>query len=322
MTTPTSEFWKGRKVVVTGGAGFLGSFIVERLTGAGAEVSVPRKRDYNFVDFGACMKCLAEARARTVIHCAAFYGGIWINQVHPGRIYYENLLMGANLMEASRLSAVEKFVGIGTACSYPGYLGGYLPEEKLWDGPLHESVENYGLTKKCMVAQGKAYRKEYGFPSIHLILTNLYGPRDTFNPLRSHVVSALIRKFVEAAQQGAEEVEVWGTGKPVREFLYVEDCAEGVVRAAELYDSPVPLNVGTGKGTSIKELAEAIADVTGFKGRLRWNAEKPDGQEFKVLDVSRMKQELSWEPAASLRDGLRKTIDWYAANQAAADERF
>ncbi|RJP73667.1 MAG: GDP-L-fucose synthase [Candidatus Zixiibacteriota bacterium] len=315
-------FWKGKNVVVTGGSGFLGSHVVEILEAEGARVTVPRKRDFNLMTLDGSLRCFLEARPDLVIHGAAFYGGIWINQVHPGRIYYENLVMGANVIEACRLAGVKKFVGVGTACSYPGYLEGLLSEERLWDGPLHDSVRNYGLTKKMMQVQCWAYQKQYGFNGIHLILTNLYGPRDSYNPQRSHVVAALIRKFVEAEMTRAPEVEVWGTGKPIREFLYVQDCAEGIVRAAEVYDEVEPLNLGTGLGTSIRELTDLTHELSGFQGQIRWNADKPDGQMVKILDVSKMKKALGWQPPTSLRDGLEKTIHWYREHKAEADERF
>ncbi len=315
------SFWKSRKVAVTGGAGFLGSHIVEILRQHGAEVFVPRRRDYNLIHLGDGLRCLAEHRPEVVIHGAAYYGGIWINQMHPGKIYYENLVMGANVIEACRLSGVQKFVGVGTACSYPGYLEGDLQEDDLWSGQTHESVRNYGSVKKMMAVQCWAYKKQYGFNGIHLILTNLYGPGDTFHPERSHVAAALIRKFVEAQQKNAPAVEVWGTGRPIREFLYVEDAAAAIVRAAERYDEVEPINIGTGIGTSIRELAETIQEVSGFAGKLAWNAEKPDGQMKKILDVRRMKEALQWQPPTSLRAGLEKTIRWYVANKEAADTR-
>jgi len=315
------SFWQGKRVMVTGGAGFLGRHIVGLLADRDAVVSVPRSRDYNLVSFEQAQRAMEDFQPQVVIHSAAFYGGIWINQLYPGRIFYENLVMGANLMEAARLAKVEKFVGIGTACSYPGYLEGLLKEENLWDGIPHETVVNYGLTKKIMAIQGLAYKKQYGMDSIHLILTNLYGPWDTFNPERSHVVAALIRKFVEARQAVADEVEVWGSGRPVREFLYVEDCAEAIVRAAEIYNDLTPLNVCCGQGTSIRKLAELVKETTGFRGEIVWNTEKPDGQMMKVLDATRMEQALHWYPPTSLADGMRKTVDWYVAEKATADLR-
>ncbi|MFH1862095.1 MAG: NAD-dependent epimerase/dehydratase family protein [bacterium] len=315
-------FWKGKSVVVSGGTGFLGSHIVELLESEGAVVFVPRKRDFNLMKLEDGLRCFIEAKPEIVIHSAAFYGGIWINQLYPGRIYYENLVMGANVIEACRLAGVKKFVGIGTACSYPGYLEGNLSEERLWDGPLHESVRNYGLTKKMMQIQCWAYGRQYGFKGIHLILTNLYGPRDSYNEQRSHVVAALIRKFVEATLENRKEVEVWGTGRPIREFLYVEDCAAAIVRAAEGYDDIEPLNIGTGIGTSIRELTESIHEISGFQGRIRWNADKPDGQMVKILDVTKMRKALRWTPPTSLKSGLEKTIHWYRENKTAADARF
>lgn len=315
------SFWDHQRVVVTGGSGFLGSHVVDRLKSRGSEVFVPRKKKVNLIDFQAAKNYLEEMRPTLVIHGAAYYGGIGINQMYPGKIYFENLVMGANVMEAARLAATRKFIAVGTACSYPGYLDQYLKEDNLWDGLPHETVVNYGMTKKMMAIQGWAYRKQYGFDSIHVILTNLYGPRDTFNPVRSHVVSALIRKFVEAKKGGDESVEVWGTGKPVREFLYVDDCAEAIIRAAELYDDVLPLNIGTGLGTSVRELATAIADIVEFRGKIEWNTNKPDGQMVKILDVTRMKEVLKWCPPTSLREGLERTIAWYVDHKETADQR-
>jgi GDP-L-fucose synthase len=217
---------------------------------------------------------------------------------------------------------VRKVVQIGTACSYPGYLENLLKEENLWDGPPHETVWNYGLTKKMLSVQGWAYKKQYGMDSIHLILTNLYGPGDSFNPDRSHVAAALVRKFVEAVLEDKATVEVWGTGKPVREFLYVEDCAEAIVLASEKYDDLTPMNLAPGVGTSIKALAELIQELAGFTGRIEWNTSKPDGQMVKVLDATRMQRSLGWTPPTSLREGLAKTIAWYRANKTEADQRF
>ncbi len=316
------SYWKGKRVVVTGGAGFLGSHVVEILQAESAKVFVPRKREFDLLKLEDSLRCFLETKAEMVIHGAAFYGGIWINQVYPGRIFFENLIMGANVIEACRLAGMKKFVGIGTACSYPGYLEGNLTEERLWDGPLHESVRNYGLTKKMMQVQCWAYGKQYGFKGIHLILTNLYGPRDSYNEQRSHVVAALVRKFVEATIEKKSEVEVWGTGRPIREFLYVQDCAEAIVRAAEKYDDIEPLNIGTGIGTSIRELTELVQGISGFKGQLRWNADKPDGQMVKILDVTKMKSILKWTPPTDLHTGLEKTIEWYREHKAEADAKF
>ena len=318
------SFWSGKRVTVTGGAGFLGKHLVKRLETYGAEVFVPRQRDYNLTALDACLKCLLEHPCDVLFHAAAYYGGIGINVAEPAKLYYSNLVMGANLMEAARLAKVGKFVAIGTACSYPGYLEGHLKESDLWAGPCHASVINYGLTKKMMAVQAQAYKKQYGLDSIHLILTNLYGPGDSYNPDRSHVVAALVRKWVEADMANAPSIEVWGTGKPVREFIYVEDCADAIVMAAESYDdAAMPLNIGTGIGTSIKELTETINAVSGYKGKLVWNTDKPDGAAMKVLDVTRMKGVLDgWTPPTSLRDGLAKTIAWYRANKEEADAKW
>ena len=316
------SFWKGKRVVVTGGTGFLGSHIVALAEKQGAEVFVPRSKDFDLTNSADAFRYIEEVNPRILIHSAAHYGGIRFNQLYPGKIYHTNLVMGANIMEAARRCKVDKFVGIGTACSYPGYLEGELKEENLWDGPPHETVINYGLTKKMMAIQGWAYKKQFGFNSIHLILTNLYGRKDTFHIDRAHVVSALIKKFVEAEQKSASEVEVWGTGKPIREFLYVEDCAEAVLRATERYDDTLPLNIGCGESTTIRELATHIQKISGFQGRLAWNSSKPDGQMKKILEVSRMKRVLDWTPPTDLQTGLEKTISWYRDNKEQADLRL
>ena len=317
------SFWADKKVTVTGGAGFLGQHLVKRLESYGAEVYVPRQRDYNLTSLDACMRCLLEHPADVLFHAAAYYGGIGINQTQPATLYYSNLVMGANLMEAARLVDLKKFVAIGTACSYPGYLEGHLKEDDLWAGPCHASVVNYGLTKKMMAVQAQAYKRQYGLDSIHLILTNLYGPGDSYNPERSHVVAALVRKWVEAEQAKSPSVEVWGTGKPVREFIYVEDCADAIVLAAEKYDdAAMPLNIGTGVGTTIKELAETVHEASGYQGKMNWLTDKPDGAPFKVLDTTRMKQVLDWTPPTKLKDGLAKTVAWYRANKAQADAKW
>ena len=316
------DFWANKRVVMTGGSGFLGSYLIELLRGRVKELGVPRSRDYNLVRFEDCRRCMEDFAPDIVIHAAAFYGGIWINQLYPGRIYYENLVMGANVMEAARLANVPKVIQIGTACSYPGYLENLLKEENFWDGPPHETVWNYGLTKKMMSVQGWAYKKQYGMDSIHLILTNLYGPGDSYNPERSHVAAALIRKFVEAAMEDRPTVEVWGTGRPVREFLYVKDCAEAILLAAEKYNDLTPMNIAPGVGISIRELAEIIRELAGFRGEIEWNTNKADGQMVKILDATRMKHHLSWYPTTGLREGLAATIEWYRANKTEADKRF
>ena len=314
---------EGKRILVTGGSGFLGRVIVEKLKQKGANVYVPRSKHYNLVDYKACRRLFRYIMPSVVVHSAAFYGGIWINKMHPAKVYFKNLMMGANVVEMCRMWDVEKFVGIGTACSYPGYLEGELNEGDLWNGACHESVRNYGMTKKMLQIQCEAYNKQYGLKGIHLILTNLYGEWDTFNPERSHVVAALIRKFVEAKMNGADTVEVWGTGKPVREFLYVKDAAEGIVRATESYEDILePVNIGTGIGTSIRGLVEMIGEITGFKGEIVWDASKPDGQMKKILDVRKMEKTLEWAPDTSLQEGLEATINWFQNNYEEAVKRW
>ena len=311
-----------KRVLVTGGSGFLGRVIVEKLRGKGANVYVPRSKYCDLVDYRACMQLFKTVMPQIVIHSGAYYGGIEINQKYPGKIYFKNLIMGANVLEMCRKWDVEKVISVGTACSYPGYLEGDLKEENLWDGPCHESVRNYGMTKKMLCIQQEAYKKQYGLDGIHLILTNLYGEHDSYNTERSHVVAALIRKFVEAKMNGDKEVEIWGTGKPIREFIYVRDASEAIVRATEEYNDLVPMNIGVGEGTSIKKLANLIKDIVDFQGELIWNSSKPDGAKKKVLDVSRMKSVLKWTPETSLREGLEKTISWFSENYESAIQRW
>lgn len=313
---------KGKRILVTGGSGFLGRVIVKKLEQAEANVFVPRSKHYNLVDYKACRRLFHYVMPQIVVHSAAFYGGIWINKLYPARIYFKNLVMGANVFEMCRMWDVEKMIVVGTACSYPGELEGDLKENDLWKGACHDSVECYGTTKKMLLVQGKAYKKQYDLDSIYLILTNLYGEHDTFNPDRSHVVAALIRKFVEAKMNNAEKVEVWGSGKPIREFLYIEDAAEAIVRATETYDRLEPMNIGVGVGTSIKELVELIAKITEFKGEIIWDASKPDGAMRKVLDIAKMKKVLNWYPETSLENGLKKTIGWFQTNYDEAIKRW
>jgi GDP-L-fucose synthase len=310
--------WKGRRAVVTGGAGFLGSRVVERLRGAGAEVFVPRSRDYNLVDGAAVKRLFVDARPELVIHAAAVVGGIGANRANPGRFFYENLMMGAQCLEEARLTGVKKFVAVGTICAYPKITPVPFKEETLWNGYPEETNAPYGLAKKMLLVQAQAYRQQYGFNSIFLLPVNLYGPGDNFNPSSSHVIPALIRKCSEANLQGQDEIEVWGTGKATREFLYVDDCAEAILLAAEKYDGAEPVNIGAGFEISIRELAETIARLSGFKGRLRWDSSKPDGQPRRCLDVTRAKSLFGFTARTPFEIGLKSTIDWFRKTSTAA----
>lgn len=311
---------KNKKVLVTGGSGFLGRVIVRKLKERGAEVLAPRSEGkYR----GSCMDLLSRASTENyfykhspeiAIHSAAHYGGIMINQTHPADIFYRNTVMYANIFEACSNNDVEKLVSVGTACSYPFHLTGLLNEDDLWSGPCHESVENYGGVKRMMDIAGRAYKKQYGLNSIMVILTNLYGKHDVFTDERSHVVAALLKKFAYATIHNENEVKVWGSGRPIREFLYVEDAAEAIVLATEKYDSTDPLNIGCGIGTKIRELVKCIAEVSGFKGKIVWDSSKPDGASKKVLNISKMKVVLDWYPRTSLMNGLEETFSWLVNN--------
>lgn len=300
--------------MVTGGAGFLGRFIVERLKKfAGVEVFVPRKRDYDLVQGSEIERLLADTRPDMVIHLAAVVGGIGANQKNPGKFFYENLMMGAQLIEQSRLAGVRKFVALGTVCAYPKFTPTPFREDDLWNGYPEETNAPYGLAKKMMLVQAQSYRQQYGFNTIFLLPANLYGPGDNFDLESSHVIPALIRKCVDARDSGASFIEAWGTGNASREFLYVEDCAEGVLSAAANYDESEPVNIGTGNEIKISELLQLIARLTRFEGEIRWQSDKPDGQPRRRLDVSRALEKFGFQARMSLEDGLRTTIDWYEA---------
>jgi GDP-L-fucose synthase len=300
------------RVVVTGGAGFLGRHLVERLnTFNGVEVFVPRKSDYDLVEASAIRRLLDDARPDLIIHLAAVVGGIGANQKNPGRFFYENLLMGTQLIEQSRLAGVKKLVALGTVCAYPKFTPVPFREDDLWNGYPEETNAPYGLAKKMMLVQSQGYRAQYGFNSIFLLPANLYGPFDNFDLETSHVIPALIRKCVEARRAGALFVEAWGTGRASREFLYVEDCAEGILRAAALYDESEPVNIGVGSEITIRELAELIARLTRFDGEIRWQSDKPDGQPRRSLDVSRAREKFGFRARTPFEEGLRRTIDWY-----------
>jgi GDP-L-fucose synthase len=309
------DFWKDARVCVTGGAGFLGSYVVGRLTEAGASVFVPRASQFDLREREAIRRMYETARPDLVIHLAAVVGGIGANRDNPGRYFYDNLIMGVELIEEARRLGIEKFVATGTICSYPKHTPVPFREEDLWNGYPEETNAPYGLAKKMMLVQSQAYREQYGFNSIFLLPVNLYGPRDNFDPRSSHVIPALIRKCVEAVERDDEEVVIWGTGQATREFLHADDCARAILLASERYDSSAPVNIGAGFEISIRELAALIAELTGFRGRLVWDESKPDGQPRRRLDTMRAKEAFGFVAEIPFRDGLRQTIEWYRANR-------
>jgi GDP-L-fucose synthase len=304
-----------QSVVVTGGAGFLGSYVVEKLRARGAErVFVPRRAEYDLVQGEAVRRLYRDTQPDLVIHLAAVVGGIGANRANPGRYFYDNLMMGAQLMEEARLAGVKKFVATGTICAYPKFTPVPFREDDLWNGYPEETNAPYGIAKKAMLVQAQAYRAQYGFNSIFLLPVNLYGPRDNFDLESSHVIPALIRKCVEAARRGERRVTCWGTGRVTREFLHAEDCAEGILLAAERYDKSEPVNLGAGFEISIRELAERIAALAGFKGELVWDSSQPDGQPRRCLDVTRAAKEFGFRARIGFDEGLRQTIDWYLSH--------
>lgn len=307
-----SESFPYERVVVTGGAGFLGRFIVDRLSEqSGLEVFTPRSAHYNLVKAEDINRLYADTRPDLVIHLAAVVGGIGANQKNPGKFFYENLMMGVQLIEQARLSSIKKFVALGTVCAYPKFTPTPFKEDDLWNGYPEETNAPYGLAKKMMLVQSQSYRQQYGFNSIFLLPANLYGPGDNFDPETSHVIPALIRKCIEARDAGQKFIEVWGTGEASREFLYVEDCAAGVMRAAALYDESEPVNIGTGIEIKISELVKLIARLTRFDGEIRWQTDRPDGQPKRRLDVSRAFEKFGFKAQIQFEEGLRRTIDWY-----------
>ena len=308
-------FWSGLRVVVTGGAGFLGSHLVECLRPQGcAEIVIPRSRDYDLVKAQAVQRLFRDARPDIVIHLAARVGGIEANRRNPGRFFYENLMMGAQLMEEARLAGVRKFVAIGTICAYPKFTPVPFKEDDLWNGYPEETNAPYGMAKKMLLVQSQAYRQQFGFPAITLLPVNLYGPRDNFDLETSHVIPAMIRKFVEARRAGQSEVVLWGSGKPTREFLFVRDAAQGILLATERYSDQAPVNLGAGFEISIADLATLIAKGTRYNGRLVWDASRPDGQPRRCLDVSRAEKEFGFRATTPFEEGLRETIAWYEAS--------
>ncbi|MHB8482915.1 MAG: GDP-L-fucose synthase family protein [Nitrospiria bacterium] len=301
-----------KRIVVTGGGGFLGSYVVEKFLERGYRSVIPvRSKDYNLVEHENVRRLYRELRPEILIHMAAIVGGIGANSENPGSFFYQNLIMGALLMEEARLYGLEKFVGIGTICAYPKFTPVPFKEDSLWDGYPEETNAPYGLAKKMMLIQSQAYRQQYGFNSIYLLPVNLYGPRDNFDPRNSHVIPALIKKCADAVQHGENEVTVWGTGRATREFLYAEDCAEGIVLATEKYNKPDPVNLGAGFEISIKDLVILIAKILNFNGKINWDASRPDGQPRRSLDTTRAFKEFGFKAKTGFEEGLKKTIQWY-----------
>lgn len=314
-------FWRDQRVVVTGGAGFLGSFVVEKLQQRGCrQVFVIRSCDYDLVDMEAVRRLYQDAAPDIVIHLAARVGGIGANQAHPGRFFYDNLMMGAQLMEVGRQHGLKKFVALGTICAYPKHTPVPFREEHLWNGYPEETNAPYGLAKKMLLVQSQAYRAEYGFHSIVLFPVNLYGPRDNFHLETSHVIPALIRRLVEARETAAPSVTLWGDGSPTREFLYVEDAAEGILQAAEQYDRSDPINLGSGQEVSITDLARLIAQEVGYTGAFVWDTGKPNGQPRRSLDVTRAAEFFDFHAKHSLEEGIHKTVTWFFANRSSLRE--
>jgi GDP-L-fucose synthase len=304
-----------KRVVVTGGSGFLGRHVVAALGTRGCAVLVPRKAQYDLTREADVERMFADLTPHVVIHLAAVVGGIGANQKSPGRFFFQNVMLGALTMEHARRSGVEKFVGIGTICAYPRLAPVPFLERDLWNGYPEDTNAPYGIAKKMLLVQGQAYRQEYGFDAIHLLPVNLYGPYDNFDPASSHVIPALVRKCVEAAETGAPEVVCWGTGNATREFLFVEDCAEAIVLATERYNDTEPVNIGAGFEIAIRDLAELVAGLTGFTGTLTFDRTKPDGQPRRMLDVTRAERRFGFKATTDFRDGLQRTIDWYRAHR-------
>lgn len=308
------QFWVNKKILVTGGAGFLGSHLVDKLHKLKPKsILVPRSRDWDLRKEEACKKVVKGVDI--VMHLAGNVGGIGYNQEKPGELFYDNLVMGVHLMEEARQAGVKKFVAIGTICAYPKFAPIPFKEDNLWDGYPEETNAPYGLAKKMLLVQSQAYRQQYDFNAIYLLPVNLYGPGDNFDPKSSHVIPALIKKFIDAQQRGDNHVVVWGSGKATREFLYVEDAADGIMLAAERYNKAEPVNLGSSFEISIKDLAHLIKKLTGFKGNIVWDATKPDGQPRRKLDTSRAQKEFGFKSNTNFETGLRKTIEWYLENK-------
>jgi GDP-L-fucose synthase len=308
-----------KRVLITGGSGFLGRHVVAAFERRGCrDIAIVRKAQHDLTHEPDVQRLFAEKRPHVVVHLAAVVGGIGANRESPGRFFYQNVMMGALTMEHARLAGVEKFVGVGTICAYPKLAPIPFIERDLWNGYPEETNAPYGIAKKMLLVQGQAYREQYGFDAVHLLPVNLYGPHDNFDPASSHVIPALVRKCLEAVESGAGEVVCWGTGNATREFLYVEDCAEAIVLAVEKYDQSDPVNLGAGFEISIRDLAELIAELTGFRGRLVFDRTKPDGQPRRSLDVTRARNAFGFAATTDFRTGLRRTVEWYKAERAKA----
>lgn len=310
------NFWESKRICVTGGAGFLGKVVVRKLKERGAkDIFIPKLRNYDLVKLEDINRLLANAKPDLIIHLAAQVGGIGANRDHPAEFFYNNLMMGVQLMHRSWETGVDKFVAIGTICAYPKFTPIPFKEDDLWDGYPEETNAPYGLAKKMLLVQAQSYRQQYGYNAIFLLPVNLYGPTDNFNPDSSHVIPALIRKCFEAVDAGKDEIIVWGDGSPTREFLYVEDAAEGILLAAEKYDGDQPVNLGSGSEIRIKDLVEMIAKLTGFKGKLVWDTTKPNGQPRRALNTERAQELFGFKAAMPFEQGLKKTIEWYKENR-------
>jgi len=314
------SFWKDKRVVVTGGGGFLGRVVIEQLKEKGCKhIAAPRSAQFDLRKTAAIRKLYTQAKPDIVIHLAAVVGGIGANRENPGKFFYDNLMMGVELIEQARQMKIAKFVAIGTICAYPKFCPVPFKEDSIWDGYPEETNAPYGLAKKMLLVQSQAYRQQYGFNSIYLLPVNLYGPADNFSLSSSHVIPALIRKCIEAKKRGDKQITVWGTGRATREFLYVDDAARGIILAAEKYNSSEPVNLGAGFEISIKDLVELIVKLTKFKGDLVWDATKPDGQPRRCLDTTRAQKEFGFKAKVSFEVGLKKTIAWYEKNPSKID---